>query len=98
MYLSDQPRNAFFAKMWDRDSRSATLSATELSQQKLETVIRAMASDVQSLKETGKKVSELEREVKKLQAEINLHNKTIESLQPIVKGEQAASVRQSAKP
>ena len=57
-----------------------------------------MASDVQSLKETGKKVSELEREVKKLQAEINLHNKTIESLQPIVKGEQAASVRQSAKP
>jgi peptidoglycan hydrolase CwlO-like protein len=98
MYLSDQPRNAFFAKMWDRDSRSATLSAIEHSQQKLESGISAMASHVQSLKQMDKKVSELEHSCKRLQELIDCQNKTIESLQSIVKGEQAAPVRQSAKP
>ena len=97
MYLSDQPRNAFFAQMWDRDSSSATLSAIEHSQQNLQSDIIAMASHVQSLKQMDKKVSELEQDCKRLHALIDCQNKTIESLQSIVKAEQAAQVKQSAK-
>ena len=76
---------------------STTLSALEHSQQKLESDISAMASHVQNLKQMDKKVSELERYCKSLQALIDRQNKTIESLQSIVKGEQAAPGKQLAK-
>jgi peptidoglycan hydrolase CwlO-like protein len=113
MYLSDQPRNAFFAKMWDRDSSPATLSAIEDSQQNLRSDLSGMVSDVERFKQRDNrrhlrmarkvrdvynKVSGLEQDCKKLQEAIECQSKTIESLQSIVKGEQAAPVRQSAKP
>jgi len=112
MYPSDQPRNAFFAQMWDRDSSSATLSAIEHSQQNLQSDLNGMVSDFERFKQRDnrrhlqmackvrdmyKKVSELEQDCKRLHALVDCQNKTIESLQSIVKAEQAAPVKQSAK-
>jgi hypothetical protein len=112
MFLSDQPRNAFFAQMWDRDSSPATLSAIDHSQQNLQAELSRIKSDFERFKQRGnrrhlrmackvrdmyKKVSELELDCQKLHELIESQNKTIESLQSIDKGEQAAPVKPSAK-
>jgi SMC interacting uncharacterized protein involved in chromosome segregation len=113
MYLSDQPRNAFFAKMWDRDSRPPTLSAIEDSQQNLRSDLSGMVSDAERFKQRDNsrhlrmarkvrdvynKVSGLERDCKKLQEAIECQSKTIESLHSIVTSQQPAQVKSSAKP
>jgi peptidoglycan hydrolase CwlO-like protein len=98
MFLSDQPRNAFFAQMWDRDSSPATLSAIDHSQQNLQAELSRIKSDFERFKlDMYKKVSELELDCQKLHELIESQNKTIESLQSIDKGEQAAPVKPSAK-
>ena len=112
MYLSNQPRNAFFAQILDRDSSPATSSAIEHSQQNLQSALNGMVSDFERFKQREyrrhlrmackvrdmqKKVSELEQDCKRLHALVDCQNKTIESLQSIDKGEQAAPVKQSAK-
>ena len=112
MYLSDQPRNAFFAKMWDRDSGPATLSATEHSQQKLQAELSCMVSDFERFKQRDNrrhllmkckvrdmfnKVSELERDCKRLHELIDCQNRIIESLQSNVTVQQPAPVKPPTK-